>query len=39
LAQLAAKSTPLEKYLYLGTVRKNNVHLFYRLMTDHIKVR
>jgi malate dehydrogenase (oxaloacetate-decarboxylating)(NADP+) len=39
LAQLAAKSTPLEQYLYLSTIRKNNVHLFYRLMTDHIKVR
>lgn len=39
LAQLALKSTPIERYLYLSTIRKNNVHLFYRLVTDHLKVR
>lgn len=39
LAQLAQKQTPIEKYLYLSTIRKNNVHLFYRLVTDHIQVR
>lgn len=38
LAQLALKQTPIEKYLYLSTIRKNNVHLFYRLVTDHIRV-
>lgn len=38
LAQLALKSTPIEKYLYLSTLRKNNVHLFYRLVVDHLKV-
>ena len=27
-----------EKFLYLSTLRKNNVHLFYRLITDHLKV-
>ncbi|KAL2221526.1 hypothetical protein M432DRAFT_629794 [Thermoascus aurantiacus ATCC 26904] len=37
LAQLASKTTPIEKYLYLSTLRKNNVHLFYRLVTDHLK--
>jgi malate dehydrogenase (oxaloacetate-decarboxylating)(NADP+) len=37
LAQLALKSTSLDKYLYLSTIRKNNVHLFYRLMTDYLK--
>ncbi|KAL3707786.1 hypothetical protein TMatcc_005768 [Talaromyces marneffei ATCC 18224] len=37
LAQLALKQTPIEKYLYLSTIRKNNVHLFYRLVTDHIE--
>ncbi|KAL1982377.1 hypothetical protein VTN96DRAFT_1408 [Rasamsonia emersonii] len=37
LAQLALKSTPIEKYLYLSTLRKNNVHLFYRLVVDHLK--
>jgi len=38
LTQLALKQTPIEKYLYLSTIRKNNVHLFYRLITDHIQV-
>lgn len=38
LAQLALKQTSIEKYLYLSTIRKNNVHLFYRLVTDHIRV-
>lgn len=37
LAQLALKSTSMDKYLYLSTIRKNNVHLFYRLMTDYLK--
>ncbi|KAJ9326979.1 hypothetical protein DTO027B5_5577 [Paecilomyces variotii] len=37
LAQLALKSTPIEKFIYLSTIRKNNVHLFYRLVTDHLK--
>ncbi|OAP63825.1 hypothetical protein AYL99_03052 [Fonsecaea erecta] len=35
LAQLALKSTDLERFLYLSTIRHNNVHLFYRLLTDH----
>ncbi|EXJ78020.1 malate dehydrogenase (oxaloacetate-decarboxylating)(NADP+) [Capronia epimyces CBS 606.96] len=35
LAQLALKTTPIEKFLYLSTLRYNNVHLFYRLLTDH----
>ncbi|OJJ30989.1 hypothetical protein ASPWEDRAFT_31678 [Aspergillus wentii DTO 134E9] len=37
LAQLALKSTPIDKFLYLSTLRKNNVHLFYRLVSDHLK--
>ncbi|GAD99600.1 hypothetical protein ATEG_09669 [Paecilomyces variotii No. 5] len=37
LAQLALKSTPIDKFLYLSTLRKNNVHLFYRLVTEHLK--
>ncbi|KAL4820083.1 hypothetical protein BDW67DRAFT_111640 [Aspergillus spinulosporus] len=36
LAQLALKQTPIDKFLYLSTLRKNNVHLFYRLVTDHL---
>ncbi|OQE19703.1 hypothetical protein PENFLA_c018G10167 [Penicillium flavigenum] len=37
LAQLGLKNTPIEKFLYLSTLRKNNVHLFYRLVTDHLR--
>jgi uncharacterized protein (DUF1810 family) len=35
---LALKQTPIDKFLYLSTLRKNNVHLFYRLVTDHLRV-
>ncbi|RMZ91467.1 hypothetical protein DV736_g1307, partial [Chaetothyriales sp. CBS 134916] len=35
LAQLALKSTDLERFQYLSAIRHNNVHLFYRLLTDH----
>jgi len=35
LAQLASKSNDLERFQYLSTLRYNNVHLFYRLLTDH----
>lgn len=34
LAQLASKGTNIDKFLYLSTLRQNNVHLFYRLLTD-----
>lgn len=37
LAQLALKNTPIDKFLYLSTIRKNNVHLFYRLVTEHLR--
>lgn len=39
LAQLALKPTAIDKFLYLSTIRKNNVHLFYRLVSDHLRVR
>ena len=35
LSQLALKSTDLERFQYLSNLRHNNVHLFYRLLTDH----
>ncbi|KIV77309.1 hypothetical protein PV11_09116 [Exophiala sideris] len=35
LAQLALKSSDIERFQYLSAVRCNNVHLFYRLLTDH----
>ena len=38
LAQLAMKTNNIEKYQYLATLRKNNVHLFYRLLVDHFTV-
>ena len=37
LKQLASKSTPIDKYLYLSGLRNSNVHLFYRLAVDHMK--
>ncbi|KAJ5590231.1 NADP-dependent malic enzyme [Penicillium hetheringtonii] len=37
LAQLGLKNTPIDKFQYLSTLRKNNVHLFYRLVTDHLR--
>ncbi len=39
LKLLAMKSTPLEKYRYLTHLRATNVHLFYRLLAENIKVR
>lgn len=35
--QLGQKSTDMEKYLYLSGLRNTNVHLFYRLVVQHIK--
>lgn len=37
MKQLAHKSTDMEKYLYLSGLRNTNVHLFYRLVVQHIK--
>lgn len=31
------KKESIDKYLYLSGLRNSNVHLFYRLLTDHIK--
>jgi malate dehydrogenase (oxaloacetate-decarboxylating)(NADP+) len=33
------KPTPIEKYQYLTHLRATNVHLFYRLLNDNVKVR
>lgn len=38
LQQLNAKKTPIEKYMYLSNLRNNNVHLFYRLVQEHLTV-
>ncbi|KAH0551524.1 hypothetical protein GP486_007259 [Trichoglossum hirsutum] len=37
LAQLALKTSPIEKYTYLSDLRNTNVHLFYRLVVDNMK--
>ena len=37
LEQLARKSNGIDKYLYLSGLRNTNVHLFYRLVVQHIK--
>ena len=37
LKQLQRKPQNIDKYLYLSNLRYNNVHLFYRLVTQHIK--
>lgn len=36
LKQLEAKTSPIEKYMYLSNLRNNNVHLFYRLVQEHL---
>jgi malate dehydrogenase (oxaloacetate-decarboxylating)(NADP+) len=38
LAILNSRKTPIEKYQYLSVLRTTNVHLFYRLITENIKV-
>ncbi|KAL8700230.1 MAG: hypothetical protein Q9201_005562 [Fulgogasparrea decipioides] len=37
LKQLARREKDIDKYLYLSGLRNANVHLFYRLVTKHIK--
>ncbi|KAL9101843.1 MAG: hypothetical protein Q9163_002946 [Psora crenata] len=37
LKQLSGKEKGIEKYLYLSSLRNSNVHVFYRLVTEHIK--
>lgn len=32
------KTTPIEKFQYLVHLKATNVHLFYRLLADNIKV-
>lgn len=38
LRLLAMKSTPIEKFQYLVHLRATNVHLFYRLLSQNVKV-
>jgi hypothetical protein len=39
LKLLAMKTTPIEKFQYLVHLKATNVHLFYRLLSQNIKVR
>jgi hypothetical protein len=39
LRLLAMKTTNIEKFQYLVHLRATNVHLFYRLLSENIKVR
>ena len=32
------KQTNIEKYQYLSVMRNTNVHLFYRLLSNNVKV-
>lgn len=36
MAILRSRELPIDKYLYLSTLRNTNVHLFYRLLTENI---
>lgn len=38
LRLLAMKPTPIEKFQYLVHLRATNVHLFYRLLSQNVKV-
>lgn len=38
LEQIAQKSNPIDKYMYLSNLRNTNVNLFYRLLMDNMKV-
>jgi len=38
LAILERKSNTLEKFMYLTQLRATNVHQFYRLLADNLKV-
>ncbi len=37
LKQIGQKTQPIDKYLYLSGLRNSNVHLFYRLVVQHIQ--
>ena len=38
LGILEMKKTNIEKYQYLSVLRNTNVHLFYRLLSNNVKV-
>lgn len=39
MAILHSRKTDIEKYQYLSVLRNTNVHLFYRLLSENVKVR
>jgi hypothetical protein len=38
LEQIEAKTTSIDKYMYLANLRNSNVDLFYRLLIDNMPV-
>lgn len=38
LEQIAAKTTSIDKYMYLSNLRNTNTDLFYRLLIDNMRV-
>lgn len=36
LRMINSRTTPIDKYLYLSTLKGNNVDLFYRVLIDHV---
>ena len=38
MAILNSRKLPIDKYQYLSILRNTNVHLFYRLLAENIKV-
>jgi malate dehydrogenase (oxaloacetate-decarboxylating)(NADP+) len=39
MAILNSRKTPIEQYQYLSVLRNTNVDLFYRVLSENIKVR
>lgn len=37
MKMINSRSTPIDKYLYLSSIKDQNVDLFYRLLMDHMR--
>lgn len=38
LRMIHSRSTNIDKYLYLSAIKANNIHLFYRILMDHVSL-